>query len=382
MSLLDGRFFIPGMLMIGAAGRNAGKTELACHFIRENSRSATVTGIKVTTVERSDGNCPRGGQGCGVCSSLTAPWCLTTEDNGTSKKDTSRLLSSGASRVYWLRVLKSALVEGASELLDAVGTGGQSVCESNSLRHVVEPGLFLLVRHADNETFKPSARAVKDLADAIVVSDGRSFTPSPDRIALIDGQWTMRRDATAIVLAGGDSKRMGRDKSMLPLDGIPLIQRVVDQLRPQFSEILVSTNAPETHGFLGLPMIPDRQTGQGPLMALASSLPHASYDWSLVVCCDTPDVPGGLINALFRRTGDADAVIPVDETGRAHLLFALYHRHAAGIADALLQDGRRSVLALANRCTVTSVTLDGSWLPGNLNTPEDAWHWLEDHHMS
>jgi molybdopterin-guanine dinucleotide biosynthesis protein A len=382
MRLLEGRFFVPGMLMIGAAGRNAGKTELACHFIRESSAKVPVTGIKVTTVERTDGNCPRGGQGCGVCSSLTAPWCLTTEENVTSKKDTSRLLSSGAGRVYWLRVLKASLQEGASELLDVVGPGGVCVCESNSLRHVVEPGLFLLVRHTDNETFKPSARAVKDLADALVVSDGHSFSPSPHGIALLNGQWTMRRDATAIVLAGGDSKRMGRDKSMLLLDGIPLIQRVVDQLRPQFSQILVSTNAPETHGFLGLPMIPDRQTGQGPLMALASSLPHASHDWSFVVCCDTPDVPGGVINALFRRTGDADAVIPVDDTGRAHPLFALYHRRAAGIADAVLEDGRRAVLALADRCTVARVTLDGSWLPSNLNTPEDAQHWLEDHHMA
>ena len=54
---------IPGMLMIGAAGRNVGNTELACALIRKYSAERPVTGIKVTTVTRRDGTCPRGGTG-------------------------------------------------------------------------------------------------------------------------------------------------------------------------------------------------------------------------------------------------------------------------------------------------------------------------------
>ena len=59
---------LDGMLMIGSAGANVGKTELACALIKKISKSTDVIGIKVTTIRVKDGQCPRGGNGCGVCS--------------------------------------------------------------------------------------------------------------------------------------------------------------------------------------------------------------------------------------------------------------------------------------------------------------------------
>jgi hypothetical protein len=57
------------MLMIGSAGANVGKTELACAIIRRFCKSNPLIGIKVTTIQAKDGQCPRGGVGCGVCRS-------------------------------------------------------------------------------------------------------------------------------------------------------------------------------------------------------------------------------------------------------------------------------------------------------------------------
>lgn len=66
-----------------------------------------VIGIKVTTIKAKDGQCPRGSQGCGVCSSLEGDFCITEEIDSDCDKDTARLLAAGANRVFWLRAMKA-----------------------------------------------------------------------------------------------------------------------------------------------------------------------------------------------------------------------------------------------------------------------------------
>lgn len=181
------------MLMIGSAGANVGKTELACAILRKFRPSGEpIVGIKVTTIDEKDGKCPRGGEGCGVCSSLEGVYVITQETDPASDKDTARLLAAGASRVYWLRILRAHLEEGFAALMEVVGSDATTICESNSLRRVVEPGLFFVAEKKGARTWKPSALEVKQYADRIVVSDGSSFDLDIDRIVLDNGKWTLR----------------------------------------------------------------------------------------------------------------------------------------------------------------------------------------------
>ena len=96
----------PDILMIGATGRNTGKTTFACEVIRRYSGRHAVVGAnaKVTTIADRRGPCPRGGQGCGVCSSLAGDYQITEERAEAGGKDTQRMLAAGAHRAYWLRV--------------------------------------------------------------------------------------------------------------------------------------------------------------------------------------------------------------------------------------------------------------------------------------
>jgi len=71
--------------------------------------------------------------------------------------------------------MKTHLEEGLAALLDIIGADAVSICESNSLRQVVEPGLFLIVKGRDVKVWKSSAQNVRKHADRIVVSDGGSF---------------------------------------------------------------------------------------------------------------------------------------------------------------------------------------------------------------
>jgi hypothetical protein len=183
---------IPSLLMIGAAHRNAGKTGFACAVIRRQAAAYPITAVKVTSVEAQQGLCPRGGDGCGTCASLDGAFCLSEEKQTDQPKDTSRLLQAGAVRVLWLRVRREHLADGAAALVEAIPAGTLVVCESNSLRQVIEPGVFLVTRRADDPSVKPSCAAVAHLADRVLVFHGDGWDLSPERVDVEAGRWVLR----------------------------------------------------------------------------------------------------------------------------------------------------------------------------------------------
>jgi hypothetical protein len=181
----------PGLLMIGSAGRNAGKTLLACSVIRAHAGTCPIVGVKVTAIDVHHDRCPRGGEGCGVCTSLQGDFEITEEKDAGPGKDTARLLAAGAERVFWLRVRRNKLLEGVRALRERIGSDAVCVCESNSLRQAVVPDLFLMARESRSGSFKESARAVQHHVDRLVSFDGQAHDLSPAHLRLIDGLWTL-----------------------------------------------------------------------------------------------------------------------------------------------------------------------------------------------
>ena len=360
-----------GMLMIGSAGANIGKTELACALLRKFGQDREITGIKVTTIRAKDGQCPRGGEGCGVCSSLEGDFSITEESDPASHKDTSRLLAAGASRVFWLRVMDTHLEETTKALLSVIGPDAVSICESNSLRRVVNPGLFLIVRGRGVKTWKSSAQQVKQYADRVVVSNGSSFDLDIDQINLLDGKWIMPVKATAIVLAGGDSLRMDADKSMLPINGRPVIEHICEQLRGTFDQIIISANEVDKYSFLGFDVIPDKVPGQGPLMGIASALEASANQLNFVVACDIPHIDLPYVRRMLTEAAEADLVIPTTGEGNYEPLFAVYRKSALKAINEVLSSDRRKISDVFARCRFRHIRLgDAKWFT-NLNTLAD-----------
>ena len=184
---------IPNMIMVGAGDRNAGKTEFVCSLIRKFGSEHNITGIKVTAINELDNGCHRGGEDCGVCTKFEGNFRITEETNDISNnKDTCRMLAAGAKKVFWLRVLKSHLEEGMAALLELIGRERVMICESNSLRNVVEPGLFFMVRNDKAAEPKPSAKEVIEYADDVVLFDGNQFDIDINSIKFVDGKWKMK----------------------------------------------------------------------------------------------------------------------------------------------------------------------------------------------
>ena len=359
---------LDGMLMIGSAGANVGKTELARVLLRKFGKNHNITGIKVTTIKDKDGQCPRGGEGCGVCSSLEGNFCITEETSKTSDKDTARLLAAGASRVFWIRVLKEHLVEGINAMLDVIGPKVVSICESNSLRQVVEPGLFLMARNNDSDSWKKSAELVREYADRIVISDSGNFDLNLDRIKLVDGKWVLLEKATAILMAGGGSRRMGTDKSMLEIEGRLIIERTCEQLSACFEQILISTNEVDKFKFLDFQIVHDKIPEQGPLMGIASALEASDNEINFVIACDIPQIELRDVRRIINEAvnSDADIIVPVTSDGKYEPLFAVYRKSALNAINEVLSSGGRKISDVFNLCNVKKVELGLNLV--NLNT--------------
>jgi molybdopterin-guanine dinucleotide biosynthesis protein A len=361
---------LDSMLMIGSAGANVGKTELSCALIKKFGKTTDITGIKVTTIRAKDGECPRGGDGCGVCSSLDGDFYIIEETNSNSKKDTARLLAAGAKRVFWLRVMKESLQEGLKALLDIIGPEAVSICESNSLRKVVEPGLFFMVKARSSKSWKSSAKNVKKYADKIVVTDSVGFDFDLERIKLMSGKWKLQEQATAIIMAGGGSSRMGIDKTMLQIKDEPIIKHICDQLRDTFSQIFISTDDVEKYTFLDLDCIPDRMPGQGPLMGIASVLEASANEHNFVIACDIPFIDIKFVRKMLAEAQTADMVIPTNGNGKHEPLFAIYNKSALKTMNQVLSSGKRKISDAFAHCNVKYIKLKAKQFT-NLNTMEE-----------
>jgi hypothetical protein len=155
------------MILIGSTGRNAGKTTVAKALINQLKDNFPVVALKITSIANAGAVCQRGGHGCDACVNIKGEYVLA-EELGGSGKDTAQFLDAGARRVFWLRALYSALADGYARFLEQIPKDAVIICESNSLRRVVEPGYFIMVDNG--KTAKPSASAVIAQADMLLPS--------------------------------------------------------------------------------------------------------------------------------------------------------------------------------------------------------------------
>jgi len=177
----------------------------------------------------------------------------------------------------------------------------------------------------------------------------------------------------AIILAGGASGRMGKDKSFLGVDGRPLIEHVYRQLQPHFSPILVSANDVKRYAFLNVRVVPDDVPGQGALMGIASALAVSPRDVNFVVACDIPYIHVPFVRRMLAETyaSTCDGVVPRTADNKYEPLFAVYRRTMVEPMRQVLASGERRIRAVFGLCDVRHIALtDAAWLR-NLNTHAD-----------
>lgn len=158
---------------------------------------------------------------------------------------------------------------------------------------------------------------------------------------------TANLPVSGVILAGGEARRMGgSDKGLVPVAGRPMVEHVLERLRPQVDAVLINAN--RNHDFYsryGLPVIADALGGfQGPLAGMASAMGVVTTPWLVTVPCDSPFVPPRLVARLREAQLAADAEIAVAHDGaRMQPVFSLLRTDLKVSLAAFLARGERKI---------------------------------------
>lgn len=140
---------------------------------------------------------------------------------------------------------------------------------------------------------------------------------------------TSNDEVTGVILAGGMSRRLGRNKALESIGGSRLIERVICRVRPLVGSVLVVVNDDQRARDLQLPegvsAIVDEYPSSGSLGGIYTGLLHATTPWILVVACDMPFLNRQLLEHMLSRADDTDVVVPVVEA-RPEPTHALYQK--------------------------------------------------------
>ena len=165
-----------------------------------------------------------------------------------------------------------------------------------------------------------------------------------------------------------------RDKGLVELAGRPLAGWVIERLRPQVGEIVISANRHlEAYAAFGCPVVADDLPDQpGPLAGILAAARRTSVDWLLVTPCDTPFLPGELAECMLNAALARDVpLVRAADGERIHYAVMLLHRRLLADMAAALAGGERRVQVWQARHPHAEAAFANTNAFFNINTEDD-----------
>lgn len=198
---------------------------------------------------------------------------------------------------------------------------------------------------------------------------GISFTSQKGKIAGVTG----------VILAGGQSSRMGSNKALLPHKGGRFIESIYRELCEIFPEVILVTNTPEQYEFLPCRKVPDLYQDMGALAGIHAGLAQSSNPAVFTVACDMPHLDPWLIRHIANRGMGCDVVLPRSNHGYEPL-HALYREGCLPVMEECLQQGQRRIVSILPQLRVREIAADevARFDPefdsfSNINTPQEYY---------
>jgi len=188
-----------------------------------------------------------------------------------------------------------------------------------------------------------------------------------------------------IILCGGRSKRMGKDKGSLIFKGKPMVSYLVDAIKEIADEIILVLRDGEQveeyklilKDYEFIKIVTDKNKDQGPLVGILTGLLNITSEYAQILPCDSPFISKNFVLKMFKymEMNDFDAVVPLWDDGHIEPLHSIYKKKAVPIIENLIIDGKRDVNSLITHLNVKSVNveeLDKSKISFlNINTIKD-----------
>jgi len=183
--------------------------------------------------------------------------------------------------------------------------------------------------------------------------------------------------ATGFVVAGGRSRRMGRDKALLPWSGSTLLDLTLARLRTCCREVAILSGPEPRYADRGVPVVPDLVRGKGPIGALLTGLSRLAGEPGLFLAVDLPHVPAPLLAHLLAMAPGHDVVVPVSARGPEPLC-AVYSPECLEPVRSRIEAGALKMTSFWPAVRVREVREDELRRYGdpgilfhNINTPDD-----------
>ncbi len=369
---------IKNMLLVGSTVRNIGKTTFASSIINKWKDEYPIIGLKITTIHDKSGKCQHGNEGCGICTNIKDNYVIL-EEKSENKKDTGVLLSSGAMKVYWIRSLKDKLFEAINEFLNMIPKNTIIVCESNTLRKYVKPGVFVMMTKENSGKIKETALNVINEADFLVDLDLNSIDDVIGKIKInnYDNNYFIEpisfwaKGFSLVILAGGKSSRMGSDKADLKYDNKSFLEILIEKGREcGFSDIVISGYK---NSICGITPVKDEIIERGPLGGMYSAFNAVKNPYCLVLSVDIPkiNIKSLVPMAQSHIKGDKGATL-LSKDGKIEPLIGIYNADLRKNIYEIIKDRSASVLKLFDEMGYNAFNFEGdSKMLQNINTKED-----------
>lgn len=169
------------------------------------------------------------------------------------------------------------------------------------------------------------------------------------------------KNLSVVVEAGGKSSRMGENKALMLLSGQPLIQRVIDRVKPIAQELFIVSNNKPDFEFLGINIVDDSIPGKGALGGLYTAMDISSNEYVAVVACDLPFVSIEILSKGLEILMQSGGDVAIPKTGESYFepLHAVYRRDTckSAIYQAIMENKWR-VISWLSQVNVINMELD------------------------
>lgn len=164
---------------------------------------------------------------------------------------------------------------------------------------------------------------------------------------------------------------MKENKALMPIQGVPLIQRISQNLENYFQEIIISAQSMELFDFLPYQVVVDEQPDQGPLMGILCGLEASANPINFVIACDIPEINIPFLHRMMAYTNQYEIVVPVSGEDKYEPLFAFYNKSVIHRIKNLLKQQIRQINKLFPLAQVKYIPLENTGWYYNLNSSED-----------
>ena len=185
------------------------------------------------------------------------------------------------------------------------------------------------------------------------------------------------RNFTAIILAGGESRRMKRDKKFLEIQGQNLLDICINRLEKLFGEVIISVGKNNSFNYGGKKIVNDILPGRGPIMGIYSALKKSGTNKNFIIAVDIPEIDTSLINLMAKYTDKFEIVVPVNFDGKYEPLFGFYSKTLIPQLDDFLRGESNKIIDFYQSVKIKTIPLQKEYKIDNLNTVKDFQRYLD-----